>query len=76
MTTESITIDVAPEAARAFREAPPDERKKLELMLSLRLRELTSGNTRSLTEIMDEMGAYAAQRGLTEAELNRLLNDE
>jgi hypothetical protein len=34
---QTINIQVTPEAAKAFRNASPSERKKLELLLTLRL---------------------------------------
>lgn len=65
MATATISVPVDPEAARAFREASPEEQRKLALLLSLRLRELTMGPVRSLQEIMDEIGAKAEARGMT-----------
>lgn len=75
MATSTISIEVEADAARAFASAPSDDRRKLQLLLSLRLRELTSRRTRPLQEIMDEMGAKAAAEGLTPEILNTLLND-
>ena len=65
MTTATISIEVDPETARAFTEASADQRRKLQLLLSLRLRELTINPTRPLQQIMDEMGNEAKDRGLT-----------
>ena len=76
MTTATISIEVDPEAARAFTEAPADQRRKLELLLALRLRELTSGPPRSLAQVMDEIGAKAESRGLTPPILDALLHGE
>jgi hypothetical protein len=76
MATATISIPVDPEAARAFSQASPEEQRKLALLLSLRLRELTLGPVRSLKEIMDEIGAQAAARGLTPEILDELLRDE
>ncbi len=64
------------EAAKAFSEASEEDRRKLELLLALRLRELTSGPIRPLREIMDEIGAKAKARGLTPDLMNKLLNEE
>lgn len=72
----TISIDVDPVAARAFFEASAEERRKLQLLLGLRLRELTTGPTRPLKEIMDEIGAEAESRGLTPEILESLLRDE
>ncbi len=76
MATTTISIEVDPEAARAFTEAPAEERRKLQLLLGLRLRELTSAPARPLKVIMDEIGARAEARGLTPEILESLLHDE
>jgi len=76
MSTESITINVDADAAPTFAAAPPEDRRKVELLLSLRLRELVQGPLRPLKEIMDEIGAEAEAKGLTPAELESLLREE
>jgi hypothetical protein len=76
MGTTTISIEVDPETAQAFAEAPAEERRKIELLLSLRLRELTAGSNRPLKQIMDEIGQEAEKRGLTPEILESLLNDE
>ena len=76
MGTANITIEVDEAAARAFAGASPDERKKLQLLLSLRLVELTSSPGRTLQEVMDDMGREAEARGLTPEILETLLRDE
>ena len=73
MQTETIPITVDAEAAQRFSEAPPGERRKLELLLRLRLRELTLGRARSLRDIMDEMGTDAEAKGLTPQKLASML---
>ena len=75
MSTETIAIQVDADAARAFSSVTPDERRKLELLLSLRLRELTGAPPRPLREIMDEIGAEATARGLTPETLESSLGD-
>ncbi len=76
MTTESITINVDADAARTFAAAPPEERRKVELLLSLRLRELVQGPLRPLSEVMDEIGTEAEAKGLTRETLESLLREE
>ena len=76
MTTATISIEVGTDAARAFADAPAEDRRKLELLLALRLRELMTGPVRPLHEIMDEIGAKAESRGLTPEILDSLLHDE
>ena len=76
MPTEIISITVDADAAQSFCEAPPEERRKLEFLLRLRLRELTLGRIRPLSEIMDEIGANAAAKGLTPEILESMLREE
>lgn len=76
MLTETISITVDADAARSFIEAPPEKRRKVELLLSLRLRELTQGRVRPLKEIMDEIGSEAEAQGLTPETLESMLGDE
>ena len=76
MGTANITIEVDEGAARAYSEASPNERQKLQLLLSLRLQELTDGSPKSLQTIMDEIGREAEARGLTPEILESLLRDQ
>ena len=76
MSTATISIDVDAQAAQAFSAASSEDRRKLQLLLSLRLRELTAGPIRPLNEIMNEIGAQAEAQGLTPAMLASLLNEK
>jgi hypothetical protein len=76
METETIPITVDAEAAHRFSAASPEERRKLELLLRLRLRELTLGRARPLQDIMDEIGTAAEAKGLTIKGLKSMLGDE
>ena len=76
MPTETISIVVEAGAALSFCEASPEDRRKLELLLRLRLRELTLGSVRPLKEIMDEIGTDAEAKGLTPEELAAKLNEQ
>ena len=76
MGTANITIEVDEVAARAYAEASPGEKQKLQLLLSLRLQELTSTEGKSLQTVMDEIGRAAEVRGLTPEVLEILLLDE
>lgn len=75
-TMASITIEVDPEAAQAFARASTEEKRKWQLLLSLRLQDLTTPPGRSLKAIMDEIGKKAEARGLTPAILEALLHDD
>jgi hypothetical protein len=72
----SICIEVDEDSARAFSAATVEEQRKLQLLLALRLRELTAGQARPLTEIMDEISEEAAARGLTPERLESLLDGD
>jgi hypothetical protein len=75
MTATSIRIQVDPETARAYREASDAERRKLDLLLQLRLREATQQPER-LEDVMREISRNAQSLGLTEGEFKGLLRDE
>jgi len=74
MRTEQITIEVDPRAAEAFRSASDDERRKLEVLLSLRILEATSSSA-SLEEVISEVSRNAQQRGLTPPILDSILSE-
>ncbi len=76
MATTTITIQVEPEAVRAFAAASPEDQRKMQLLLSLRLQDLTTPPGKPLQAVMDEIGARAAARGLTPEILESLLRDE
>jgi hypothetical protein len=76
MSTKAISIAVDADAAQSFCEASAEERRKLELLLRLRLRELTVGRVRPLREIMDEIGADAEAKGLTPEMLESMLREK
>jgi Flp pilus assembly protein TadB len=74
MQTEEITIRVDPEAAQAYRTAPEEERRKLDLLLSLRLQDaLRPGG--SLKELMRDISRKAQERGLTPEVLEAILHE-
>jgi len=75
MSETVITIPIDAETARVYHTASPNDQKKIQLMLRLRLRELAELPTGSLVEIMDEIGAKAEARGLTPEILEALLHD-
>jgi hypothetical protein len=77
MATASLTIQVSEEAALAFAKVSPEDQSKIQLLLDLRLRDLTSSPLpqKSLQAVMDEIGKNAAARGLTPAALESMLND-
>ncbi len=65
----SIPLD--PQTARAYNAATPEEKRKIQALLSLWLRELAAGEYPSLQQVLDEAGRKA--RGLTPEMLDSLL---
>ena len=76
MGTANITIKVDEAAAQAFSSASPEEQRKLQLLLSLRLQELTASPGRTLPEVMDDISREAEAKGLTPEILETLLSEE
>ncbi|XGB42570.1 MAG: hypothetical protein LVS60_01500 [Nodosilinea sp. LVE1205-7] len=75
METKTIQIRVSAEAAERFEAASEEDRRKIEVLLSLELGDLTQPQ-RSLEEIMNSMGNYAQSQGLTPEILESILNEE
>jgi hypothetical protein len=77
MAVTNLTIQVSEEAAKAFAQVSAEDQRKIQLLLDLRLRDLTMSPLprKSLQAVMDEIGKSAAARGLTPAGLESLLND-
>ncbi len=71
---EEITLTVDSEVARAYNSASPEEKRKLDLLVSLSLREATSSE-RSLQEVMLEISEKARSRGLTPEILQSILEE-
>jgi hypothetical protein len=75
METEQITIQVDAEAARVFKSASAEDRRKLEALLSIRLSEMTR-TRESLKAIMNEISQKAEERGLTPKILKAMLDED
>jgi hypothetical protein len=73
MANPSITIPLDPQTARAYDSASPEEKRKIQALLSLWLRELATGEYPSLQQVLDEVGNKATARGLTPEMLDSLL---
>ena len=78
METKTIHLRVSADVADAYESASSEEKRKLEALLSSRLREVVRHRKRerSLEEIMDEMSRRAQERGLTQEKLDEILNEE
>jgi len=69
---ERTHIPLDAETARAYKSAAPAEKRKIEALLSLWMRELAAGNA-SLEDDLDEVGRKAKARGLTAETLDSLV---
>jgi hypothetical protein len=79
MARATIELEVDADTARAFAAASEEDRRRLEILLILRLRELLAAPPHrpgSLKEVMDRIGRNAEARGLTPEILESLLRDE
>jgi hypothetical protein len=72
----TITIPLDAQTAQAYSSASPEERKKLEALVSLWLRSLTAGKYPSLQKALDEIGHKAEAKGLTPEILDSLMKGE
>lgn len=75
MVTETAAIKVESEVANAYNSAPQNDQKKIQLLMRLWLRELSTRPDLSLTEVMDLIGERAQARGLTPEILESILNE-
>ena len=73
--TREIIIRVDAEAAKVYAAASVEEREKIDLLLSLRLNQVTRPSD-SLEQVMREMSKAVQERGLTERKLDELLREE
>ena len=73
MANPTITIPVDPQTAQVYNSAAPEERRRIQALLSLWLRELAAGDSPSLQQVLDEVGRKAKARGLTPEMLDSLL---
>lgn len=76
MTNAVIPISVDEATAVAYNQASAEEQRKIQLLLSLRVRELFAQPDISLSQVMDDIGEEAEARGLTPQILETLLGDE
>jgi hypothetical protein len=72
--TEQITVSVDPDVANAYRLASESDRRKLDLLINLRLRDATQSEG-SLKQLMLDISRSAQERGLTPEILQSMLNE-
>jgi hypothetical protein len=75
MRTRTITIPLDPQTARAYGAVGDKEKRKIQVLLSLWLRELATSEFPSLEQALDEAGRKAQAKGLTPGILDSLLAD-
>ena len=73
--TEQITVSVDSDVANRYRSASNKERRKLDLLINLRLRDVTESG-KSLRDTMLEISRNVQQRGLTPEILQSILDEE
>ena len=73
MQTETIRIEVDSAAANAYRSASEEDRRKLDILLSLRITEATSAGA-SLEDVMRDISRGARSRGMTPEVLQSILD--
>jgi hypothetical protein len=76
MTNPNITIPLDPQTAQAYNSASAEEKRKMQALLGLWLRELVGGEQRPVQQILDEAGRKAQARGLTQEVLASLMNND
>lgn len=75
MATRAITVRVNPEAAQAYEAVSAEEKRKLDILLSLELTEVTR-EVRPFQDIMKDISSSTQARGLTPEILKALLNEQ
>ena len=73
MGVSTITILLDPQTARAYESAGDEDKRKMQALVSLWLRNLATGGERSLQDVLQEVGQKARERGLTDETLDALL---
>lgn len=73
MRKATISIPIDPQTAQAYDAAREQEKRKIQALVSLWLRELTAQDLPSLQQVLDETGRKAQQRGLSADVLDSIL---
>ena len=72
MAQSIIAVPLDPDTARAYESASPEERRKIQAVVSLWIRELAAKNLPSLQSVLDDVGSKAQARGLSQEMLDSL----
>jgi hypothetical protein len=76
MPTETITLEIDSDVARAFKSVSEEQRAKLQILLGIWLQEFSRTDDSTLQQTMDEIGNNAESRGLTPEVLETILGQE
>jgi hypothetical protein len=75
LSTATVNVQLDIEAARIYQQASVEDKQKMQVLLSLWLREFGKP-TKSLRDLMDSISDKAQERGLTAEILDTLLDDK
>ncbi|MEB3883622.1 hypothetical protein [Lyngbya sp. CCY1209] len=74
MKTDTITVRVDAETAKAYESSSEIERRKIDLLLNLKLKQMVKPS-RPLEEVIREISQNAQNRGLTPEMLESILGE-
>jgi hypothetical protein len=75
MQSDQITISVPRPLAQAYRSASPEQRRKMDLYMTLRLKAFEAGEDAPFDTVWARLGEEAAVSGLTDDALAQLLRE-
>ena len=76
LQTEIVAIPLPADLVAMYRTAPNELRRKWHVLIEIYLRRFQSSTAESLDRTLREIGEEALASGLTERELNEILQDE
>lgn len=71
----TIAVEVPPSIAARYAGATAEQRRRLNLLVSLQLEAFLSRPPRDIGAVMDEIGRQAEANGLDESKLKEILGD-
>ncbi len=76
MSETTIVLPIDEATANLYNAASPEEKRKVQLLFRVLIREVMLNNDVSLTQVMDEISKEAQERGLTPDLLEDILRDD
>ncbi len=73
MSKPTIVSPLNPEMLRVYESADPEEKRRMQMSLRSWLQDLALSESRTLEQIMDEVGNKAKARGMTPEILDSIL---